>query len=156
MHCHISLYLQTNTEEIFISTAKYHYISKQLQTKKYMNCQFLCIYRQLQTNSTYALPQFILFTDNCRPTHFMHRHISLFLQTRADQLNICNASFHFIYSQLQTNTLYALQHFTVFPENCRRTKYMHCHISLYLQKSAEQINLCTATCHCIYRQLQTI
>jgi len=32
---------------------------------------------------------------------------------------------------------------------------MHCHISLYLQTTEEQLNIRTAIFHCIYRQLQT-
>ena len=48
--------------------------------------QMVAPVRKILDPPTYALPHFILFTDNCRPTQYMHCHISLYLQTTADQL----------------------------------------------------------------------
>ena len=83
-----------------------------------------CIYRNMQNNTIY------------------HCHISLYLQTTADQLIICTTTFHCVYRQLQINSKYQLPHFIVYTDNCRTTEYKHCHISFYLQTTADQRNVC--------------
>jgi len=138
MHCRIPLYLQTTADQIKICTATFN-----------------CIYRQLQTNTIYALPHFILFSDNCSPNEYMHCQISFFLQKTEDQMNICSANFHCIYKQLQTNWVYAQPHFILFTDSFRPNQYKPCHITFYLQTTAEQMNICIATFHSIYRLLQT-
>jgi len=109
----------------------------------------------LKQKKIYALIYCIVFTDNYRQTEYMHCHISIYLQTNADLKNICIPTFHYIYRQLQTKTIYALPYFSLFTDNFRPNQYMHCHISLYLQTTADQLIICTTIFHCIYRQLQT-
>jgi len=103
----------------------------------FMHCTFHCIYRQLQS------------------THFMHCHISFYLQITAYQNNKCIATFHYIYRQLQTNWLYAISYFIVFRDNCSPNQNMLCYNSFYLQTTTDELNICNAIFHFIYRQLQT-
>jgi len=106
------------------------------------------------------------------PTKYMHCHNTLYLHTTADQINICRATFHFIYRILQTNSIYALPQIIVYIDNCRETQIMKCNISLYLQTTAanpineepffisykdkfRETQYVTAKFHFIYRHLQT-
>jgi len=137
MHCRIPLYLQATADQLNICTIPFNFI-----------------YTELQTKSINSLPHFILFTHNYRPTQYMHCHISLYVQTTADQHIIRHPTLHFIYRQLQSKWIYALPHFTVFTDYCRLTQSLHCHISLYLQTNINQINIRIATIHCLYKLLQ--
>ena len=96
LHCHISLYLQITADQLNICTATFHFI---LQTTadqlNICTAKFHFIYRHLQANWIYALPHFILFTDNCRPTEYMHCHISLYLQTTTCQLKQYNKLYRY-------------------------------------------------------------
>jgi len=153
MHCHISLYLQTTADQLSICTVI-----------------FQCICCKLQNKWIIALSHFKVFTDIYRKNKYMHCHISFYLQTTKDQMNIHTARIPCFYGHVQKNSIYALQlfifyrklqnksiyafpHFILFTEKCRKTQYMLCNISLYLQETADQNIICTATFHCIYRQL---
>jgi len=140
---------------MIICTAAFHCNYRQLQTNSfnalpyfvvctdnrrapdYMHCRFHFIYRHLHTNWIYDMQRFISFTDNCRPIEYIHYHISLYLQTT------------------ETKSIYAVPHFIVYTDNCRPKDYMHSHISFYLQTPGDQMYICSATFHCIYKQLQT-
>jgi len=99
-HCNFSLYLKKIAVKLLIFTAIIHCIYRQLQTNWLYELTHNFYLQKLQTNSKYACPHFIVFTDNCRQKEFMHWHISLYLQTTENQTILCTSTFHFIYRQL--------------------------------------------------------
>ena len=100
----------------------------------------------MQTNTLYASPYFDVYTDNCRTREFMHCHISVYLEATADQTISCTATFHYICRQLQNKRIWGMPYFIVFTENRRTNEDMQSHISVYLQTTADQLNIRSANC----------